>query len=309
MRNRLATPDRDSGDDGFGDRSLRLDLHYRGAGRLRGDLTPRCAASLQAILDALGKKKGPEDIRTQAQRNHDALEEACRRLIAAKCTPDRAGQPTQIQLHMTLDQQLGHEPGTGGQPGPTGAQSGTGEVVRRILFPGIDDLTRPQPDGWTGPGALATAGDLCDASIVPIVTGHVDHELLDKLAATLLGEACGPGTQSGMAGEGATEGGSAKAARLGADYARELVLRNAVALLSGPAGLASRLRTGQLCGPAASISLPLDVGVATDTIPGHLRRAVILRDVHCGFPAAPTRTARCTTSFRCQKAGPPAWTT
>jgi hypothetical protein len=39
-----------------------------------------------------------------------------------------------------------------------------------------------------------------------------------------------------------------------------------------------------LCGPAASISLPLDVGVATDTIPAHLRRAVILRDVHCGFP-------------------------
>src|SRR5215813_7623898 len=37
-------------------------------------------------------------------------------------------------------------------------------------------------------------------------------------------------------------------------------------------------------GPAASISLPLDVGAACDTIPPHLRRAVILRDVHCGFP-------------------------
>jgi len=120
MRARTAAPDRDSDDDGFADRSVRLDLHYRGAGRLRGDLTPRCAASLQAILDALGKKAGPEDTRTQAQRDHDALEEACRRLIAAHSVPDRAGQPTQIQLHMTLDQLLGCLPGS------SGAQMGTG---------------------------------------------------------------------------------------------------------------------------------------------------------------------------------------
>jgi hypothetical protein len=58
----------------------------------------------------------------------------------------------------------------------------------------------------------------------------------------------------------------------------------AVALLSGPAGLASRLRTTRLTGPAAAISLPLDVGTATDTIPPHLRRAVIHRDQHCAFP-------------------------
>jgi len=307
MRARTASPDRDSDDDGFGDRSLRLDLHYRGAGRLRGDLTPRCAASLQAILDALGKKKGPEDTRTQAQRNHDALEEACRLLIAAKCVPDRAGQPTQIQLHMTLDQLLGDlsggiaaKPGTGGSSdrgqsdiggqlrptqasGANGAQTQRSDLVRRMLFPDIDDLTRPLPAGaWTGPGPLATPGDLCDASIVPIVTGNVDHELLDKLAADLLSSANGSSltgnpSLAGIPGPGGQ--GSAEGARLGADYARELILRNAVALLSGPGGLASRLRTSRLCGPAASISLPLDVGAATDTMPAHLRRAVILRDV------------------------------
>jgi len=309
MRARTAAPDRDRGDDGFGDRSLRLDLHYRGAGRLRGDLTPRCAAAVQAILDALGKKQGPEDTRTQDQRHHDALEEACRRLIAARCTPDRAGQPTQIQLHMTLDQLLGNlpgpaaaQPGTGpalsdagsqpdaggGQPGearggqPGGAAARRGERVRRILFPDIDDLTRPLPAGaWTGPGPLATPGDLCDASIVPIVTGNVDHELLGRLAADLISPAGGSG---GAGSQGPGGPGSPEAARLGADYARELILRNAVALLSGPGGLASRLRTRRLSGPAASISLPLDVGAACDTIPPHLRRAVILRDQHCGFP-------------------------
>ena len=114
MYRRSAPPDRDgesdadgggsAGDDGFGDRSLQLELHFRGAGKLTGDLTPECAAALAAILDSLGRKAGPEDERTTAQRHHDALEEACRRLISTKCLPGVAGQSTQIQLHITLDQ-------------------------------------------------------------------------------------------------------------------------------------------------------------------------------------------------------------
>ncbi len=67
-------------------------------------------------------------------------------------------------------------------------------------------------------------------------------------------------------------------------YSRDLILQQAIRLLSGPGSLASRLRTGTLTGPAASISLPLDVGAATDTIPPHLRRAVTVRDQHCAFP-------------------------
>ena len=43
-----------------------------------GDLTAECAAALTAMLDALGKKAGPEDTRTTSQRHHDALEEAWR---------------------------------------------------------------------------------------------------------------------------------------------------------------------------------------------------------------------------------------
>ena len=46
-----------------------------GAGRLTGDLTPECAAAVTAVLEALGKKRGPEDGRTAAQRFHDALQE------------------------------------------------------------------------------------------------------------------------------------------------------------------------------------------------------------------------------------------
>jgi hypothetical protein len=76
---RRCAPDGD--DDGFADRSLQLDIHWRGAGRLTGDLTPECAAALSAVLDALGKRAGPEDDRSRPQRRHDALEEAWHRWL------------------------------------------------------------------------------------------------------------------------------------------------------------------------------------------------------------------------------------
>jgi hypothetical protein len=74
---------------------------------------------------------------------------------------------------------------------------------------------------------------------------------------------------------------------------RYLLVRNAAALLSGPGGLASCLRTGLLFGTAASPSLLLDVGAASDTIPAHLRRAVIVRDRHCRFPGCEQPPAAC----------------
>src|SRR5260221_459133 len=107
IRKRTAKPDDDGDDDGFDDRGLHLARTFRGAGKLNGDLTPACAAALAAVLEALGKRAGPEDLRSKWQRDHDALEEACRRLIASNCLPERAGQPTQIQLGMSLDQLRG----------------------------------------------------------------------------------------------------------------------------------------------------------------------------------------------------------
>ena len=74
---------------------------------------------------------------------------------------------------------------------------------------------------------------------------------------------------------------------------RRVLLRHAADLLSGPAGLAAFLRTGLLDGAAGAISLPLDVGQATKTIPDHLRRAVIARDRCCRFPGCRQRPAAC----------------
>ena len=64
IRRRVAGPDQD-GEDGFSRRGLQLDTTFGGAGRLTGDLSARCAASLQAVLDSLGKKMGAEDTRSR----------------------------------------------------------------------------------------------------------------------------------------------------------------------------------------------------------------------------------------------------
>jgi hypothetical protein len=91
IRRQTAQPDTD--DDGFDDRSLTLDTTFDGAGTLRGDLAPPAAAALAAVLASLGKKAGPEDTRTKPQRDHDALEEACRRLIVVG--PTECGRASQ----------------------------------------------------------------------------------------------------------------------------------------------------------------------------------------------------------------------
>ena len=70
-------------------------------------------------------------------------------------------------------------------------------------------------------------------------------------------------------------------------------VRQAVELLSGPAGLAAWLRGTALTGAGASVSLPLDVGAATDTIPAHLRRAVAVRDRGCRFPGCDQEQTAC----------------
>jgi hypothetical protein len=48
IRRQTARPDTDE-DDGFDDRGVHLATTFRGAGRLRGDLTPQCAAALAAV--------------------------------------------------------------------------------------------------------------------------------------------------------------------------------------------------------------------------------------------------------------------
>ncbi len=374
-----------AGDDGFGDRSVRLGTTFRGAGRLEGDLTPQCAAAVRAVLDALGAKAGPEDTRTGKQRDHDALEEACRRLIAAGFIPDRAGQPTQIQLIMTLEQLRRTDPGHAAEttwtrdaasnPGDRRSDTGTGSDAGAGSDAGEGTAataasrgeagtggtgtgeagTGEAGTGGTGTGGTGTGGTGtetaagaggpwwpgcapagpgadCDAAIAPAVTGTIDPDVLDQLTAALLGDPDTPpaSTPAGhgaashaTAGQGTPVHGAAgqdavyqeTADPAGADQdaegqaaadragerrrraqraARALIITRAADLLSGPGGLTALLRQNLPGGTAVtSRSLPLDVGAVTPTIPGHLRRAVTLRDRHCRFPGCDQPPAAC----------------
>jgi hypothetical protein len=245
MWRRAAPPDTDPVNDGFSGRSVRLTRHFQGHARLEGNLTPAAAAALRAALDSLNAPAGPEDLRTDDQRDHDALEELCAAAVAGGL-PDRAGQPTQIQLHMTLSQLMG--------------------------LPEADQATA----AWIAAnGGGAPAGADCDAVIVPFVTGTVDEDAALDITARRFPDLY--------------EGTAARAGRA----ARQISIADAVRLLSGPGGLAGWLRASQLGGPAGSVSLPLDTGKATETIPPYLRRAIIRRDQHCRFPGCHRRPVRC----------------
>jgi hypothetical protein len=276
----------DGPDDLFDERYLRLGITFRGAGRAEGDLTPQCAAALDAVLEKLGKKAGPEDTRTAAQRRHDALEEACTRLISSGMLPD--GRPGLAYLHITLAQ-LRDAPGA--------SQVEAAWAAARAAQP-----------GWlTGPEAEAAA---CDATVIPLVTGHVDWAALDRFTVAYMstrGGEGGSGSGGGSGGQGGcgcTCGGCTCPPRplspQTLERLRATMLRLAADVLSGPGGLASWLRQSQLTdGPGGGTSLPLaipltlDIGEAEPAIPVHLRRAVTTRHIHCAFPGCRVPATGC----------------
>ena len=89
-RARSELPDEDPAR-AFGDRGVRMETTFQGAGVLNGDLTPECAEAVAAVLDALAAPAGAEDDRSQEQRYHDALQEATAPRGAALYRP-RSGQ-------------------------------------------------------------------------------------------------------------------------------------------------------------------------------------------------------------------------
>ena len=146
---RQQQPDPDHPDDGFDDRYVQVGTTFGGAGVIRGNLTPECAAAVRAVVEALGKKAGPEDDRTEGKRFHDALQLACELLLRAKLVPDRAGADTQVIAHIPLSQLR--------------AMPGAGDLEDAWIRAFLGE------DGYlSGKGAEAAA---CDAQTVPVVTG------------------------------------------------------------------------------------------------------------------------------------------
>ncbi len=295
---RAQQPDGD--DDGFDDRYVQAATTFGGAGVIRGNLTPECAAAVQAVLEALGKKAGPEDTRTEGQRFHDALQQGCELLIRAKMVPDRAGADTHVLVHIPFPRLRQH-------PGAPDAE----EVWLRGAA--------GEPGYLTGKDAEAAG---CDALNVPVVTGHADMRVVDKIIALALAAAGitldgadpdpgGGGDDAGPDGNSdhghrswGTAGGGARAASRARLRARErftpdamqalryAIARLAIDFVSGPAGLASWLRTTLLAPPYSTPSLPLDIGYS-DSIPASIRRAVLLRDRGCAWPRCGRPAAWC----------------
>jgi len=244
---RQQQPDADRDRSGPADRYLAVGTTFGGAGVVRGDLTPECAAALTAVLEALGKRRGPADDRSRKQRDHDALHEALEMLLAARLVPERAGAATQAVVHIPIDQ-LRVLPGAGDLED---------EWLRARLGEG-------EPGYLDGEDARAAA---CDAQTVPVVTGRAGMPVIDQLIA--------------LAGSVPDPAGLSPAARQAHRYA---IARLAIDFVSGPGSIAAALRTGLLGHPYSTPSLPLDIGQSHD-IPGPLRRAVILRaGGHCEFP-------------------------
>ena len=315
LRREHAEPDND--DDGFEDRSVRLGTTFEGTGRLEGDLSARCTAATGAVLGALSQPRGPEDTRTLAQRQHDALEEAMMRLLAANgLLPQRAGQPVRLELDITLEQLANLGAGSAAGPGST-----CDAVIQPVITGLLDSELFAELSAQLGSAdgqPASPAGDrpaaAGDTELPATLTGTGDPQLQPDgpdsrgLPGKLTGldnRQCGQDLQAAMADHGLLaryadpdhpqyrEDLQAAMAATAGQAPFGDVLARAIALLSGPSGRAAWLRRRVTGIPVSTVSLPLDIAATFDTIPVHLRRAVRKRDKHCRFPGCDLPAAGC----------------
>ena len=318
IRYSTAQPDPDDERDKHLDRGLSLDTTIDGAGVIRGDLTPECAAMVQAVLDALAAPDGAGDLRTHPQRYHDALAEAMRRLLASDLLPQRAGQPVKALVHISVAELCQLDADSALQD-----KWIAGYRARWAAHRAAASVATGDGGAWLdGDAARAVA---CDAMIVPVVTGDVDPAAVEDLIAACVhyhrirARAGGAGRPDMFDGGDVPDGtdahdetgaqeetgvGDGAAVPAGpaatpipavehapdADRAAALlamlehqILARVIAVVSGPGGVASFLRRNLLGRGLGGPSLPLDAG-QTDQIPAHLRRLVALRDQTCQFP-------------------------
>jgi hypothetical protein len=309
IRYRTAPPDPDDDQDKDLDRGLSFDTTFDGAGIIRGDLTPECAAMVQAVLDALSAPQGGGDLRTQPQRYHDALEEAMRRLLASDLLPKRAGQPVKALVHISFADLCEMDTSSALQ------DAWIGEYRARWA------AQRAAASVATGDGGAWLDGDkaraiACDSMIIPVVTADIDVGAVEELiaicvryhrlraqAAPTAAKDCPPvrgrnGSPDGRdartvdpetaipAGLTSQSARQAEQVAIVADALADLehqIMAKILQVVSGRGGVASFLRRQLLGKGLNGPSLPLDVG-QTDDIPIHLRRLVALRDQTCQHP-------------------------
>jgi hypothetical protein len=290
IRARTAPPDPDDPDL---DRGVSLETTLDGAGVIRGDLTPECAAMVQTVLDALSAPQGREDLRTRPERYHDALEEAMRRLLASDLLPKRAGQPAKALVHVSFAELCERDAGSALQDKWIADYRARWAAHRAAASVSTGD-----GGAWLeGEAARRVA---CDAMLVPVVIGDIDPGAVEDLISLCVryhgvraqaapedtqdspdpGDGADPG-DSADPGDGAAARQTQQAGLL--DELEQQILARVLQVVSGPGGVASFLRRNLMGKGLNGPSLPLDVG-QTDDIPVHLRRLVALRDQKCQYP-------------------------
>ena len=210
---------------------------------------------MTAVLDALSAPAGAEDTRTHAQRYHDALQEAMRRLVAADLLPERAGQPVKVWAHISLVDLLRLD-------GSSALQEEWTAQVRAQWAAHRAEASQGAGDGaaWLdGDDAAALA---CDAAMAPIVTGDLNPGALDDLVRLCveLDWRRRAGDRDADAAAGGEPGAPGPGTAQAWEALERAIIGKAVDLLSGPGGLASFLRRRQLGARLGGPSLPLDIG-------------------------------------------------
>ena len=274
------------------------------------------------MLDSLSAPAGADDDRSHEQRYHDGLQEAMRRLIAAGLVPERAGVAVNVLAYVSLADLMLIEGSSA-----LLAQWTSGLRARWAGHRAAAEAAGGHQGLWLD--GDAAQGIACDASVTPVVAGDVNAAAFGDLVrlcvelgrlrhgagGTQPGDGgpgdsgtadapAGNGTPAGSAGIAAAPAGTPDAGAAGTARSRaalvQAIIGQAVALLSGPGGLASLLRREQPDTRLAGPSLPLDIGYST-TVPAHIRKAVRLRARgHCewagGCSQPAGRAARYTTS-------------
>ena len=274
----------DDGPDPFDERYVKLETTIDGAGILRGDLTPECAAVVKTVLDALSKPAEDGDLRSRDQRVHDGLQQAMERLVAGGLLPERAGAPVKVWAHVWLTD-LMQLPGSTALLKAWAADAHAAWAAHcAASFEGGGD-----GDLWLDGDHAAAMG--CDGPVAPVVTGAVNPGAFYRLVqlsielgrldshahAGELPEPCDP-DPAGTAGPGLAPAGAAGPSRR--EALEQAIIAQAIELLSGPGGLVSYVRRGMFNGKLGGPSIPLDIGYS-ESVPAGIRSAVRLRDRHC----------------------------
>jgi hypothetical protein len=199
---------------------------------------------------------------------------------AAACDAQTVPVVTGTVDGTVLDQlvDLARQAAANGSPGPGGGPGlGTSGDARSGGGPGLGT----SGDARSGGDAHSDGDARSDGGARPDVSAGSGGEASPEASAGSGGHA----EPDGDAGPGASPA-------LARQELRHAMARLAIDLVSGPTGIASALRRGLLDKPYNTPSLPLDIG-RSHVIPGHIRRAVLLRDRTCAWPKCDRPAAHC----------------